>query len=192
MRVLAAAVASALVLACATATSARTGPPVSPALAPVVELSADRLATAELIAAAKWHSGEPVEAPEREAQVLAQAERSARLLGGDPAFALAFMRDQIEANKVIQRGRHADWYAHPERRPRRAPDLAGARADLDRLTPALVGALADAGPGAPGCEAELAGAAHRVAAERGLDGSGRTALAVSLASVCAGWAQPAT
>ncbi|MFL1445469.1 gamma subclass chorismate mutase AroQ, partial [Nocardiopsis protaetiae] len=186
MRVLAATIASALVLSLATAASARTAPPVTVALSPVVELSADRLATAELVAAAKWHSGEPVEAPEREATVLAQTEHSARALGGDPAVALAVMRDQIEANKVIQRGRHADWYAHPDRSPLRAPDLAGARADLDRITPALVGALTDAGAGlaAPGCEVELARTARRVAAERGLDRSGRTALAVSLASVC--------
>ncbi|WP_306370856.1 gamma subclass chorismate mutase AroQ [Nocardiopsis sp. CC223A] len=188
MRVLAATITSALVLGCATAASATTAPPATVALAPVVELSADRLATAELVAAAKWHSGEPVEAPEREATVLAEAERSARALGGDPETALAVMHDQIEANKVIQRRRHADWYAHPDRSPLPPPpDLADARADLDRITPALVGALTDAGTGlaAPGCEAELARTARRVAAERGLDRPGRTALAVSLSSVCA-------
>lgn len=186
MRVLTAAVASALVLGCATTASATAAPPAAVPLAPVVELSADRLATAELIAAAKWHSGEPVEAPEREATVLAEAERSAHALGGDAAVALAVMRDQIEANKVIQRRRHADWYAHPDRSPLRPPDLADARADLDRITPALVAALTDARAGlaAPGCEAELDRAARRVAAERGLDRPGRAALAVSLSSVC--------
>ncbi|MEU0487700.1 gamma subclass chorismate mutase AroQ [Nocardiopsis sp. NPDC006139] len=187
MRLIAATVTSALVLGCATAASATVAPPVTALLAPVVELSADRLATAELVAAAKWHSGDPVEAPEREATVLAEAERSARALGGDPEVALAVMRDQIEANKVIQRGRHADWYAHPDRSPLRPPDLADARADLDRITPALVGALTDAGAGlaAPGCEAELARTARRVADERGMDRPGRNALAVSLSSVCA-------
>ncbi|CAL9386044.1 Secreted chorismate mutase [Nocardiopsis dassonvillei] len=186
MRVLAVTIASAVVLACATTASAHTAPAASVVLAPVVELSADRLAVAELVAAAKWHSGDPVEAPEREATVLARTERSALALGGDPAAALAVMRDQIEANKVIQRSRHADWYAHPDRSPATAPDLAGARAELDRITPALVGALteAGAGPAAPGCEAELSRTARRVAAERGLDLPGRTALAVSLSSVC--------
>ncbi|MDE3723568.1 chorismate mutase [Nocardiopsis sp. N85] len=190
MRVIATTVASALVLVCATGASVYaappTGPPVETALAPVVELSADRLATAELMAAAKWHSGDPVEAPEREETVLAQAERSALDLDGDPAAALTVMRDQIEANKVIQRGRHAQWYAHPEQSPEGAPDPTGVRAELDRITPALVGALTEAGAGlsAPDCEAGLDRNVRRVAAERGLDRRGRAALRMALSSVC--------
>lgn len=76
-------------------------------LGPVVALAADRLATAELVAAAKWHTGDPVEAPGREAQVLADAEEYALALGVAPEAAAAVVGDQMEANKVVQRGLHA-------------------------------------------------------------------------------------
>ncbi len=179
---LAAAVA-ALVLASSTA-AASSAPPNG--LEAVVLLSADRLDTAPLVAAAKWHTGDPVEAPEREARVLAAVERRASELGADPASAVAVTRDQMEANKVVQRGLHAQWYAQADRRPEQAPDLAGVRAELDRITPALVEALAAAEEErtAPGCAARLARSTDTTAAARGLDRLASAALSGALESVC--------
>lgn len=178
---LAAAVAALLL---ASPTAAASAPPNG--LEAVVLLSADRLDTAPLVAAAKWHTGDPVEAPEREARVLAAAERRASELGADPASAVAVTRDQMEANKVVQRGLHAQWYAQADRRPEHAPDLAGVRAELDRITPALVEALAAAEEErtAPGCAARLARNTDEAAAARGLDRLASAALAGSLESVC--------
>jgi chorismate mutase len=171
-----------LFLSCTTASaSARAG-----GLDAVVELSADRLATASPVAAAKWHSGDPVDAPEREAQVLADAGRHASALGMEPAAVTAMARDQIEANKVVQRSLHARWHADPGRSPASAPDLSRVRAELDRLTPALVRALDGAGPvlHSPRCEADLARSARDVAGARRLDRTHAAALTRALASVC--------
>ncbi len=178
---LAAAVAALLL---ASSTTAASAPPDG--LETVVALSADRLATAPLVAAAKWHTGDPVEAPEREARVLTAVERRAFELGADPASAVAVTRDQMEANKVVQRGLHARWYAQADRRPEHAPDLAGVRAELDRITPELLEALADAEEErtAPGCAARLARSTDETASARGLDRLASAALARALESVC--------
>ncbi|ADH66895.1 MULTISPECIES: chorismate mutase [Nocardiopsis] len=178
---LAAAVAALLLVS---PTAAASAPPNG--LEAVVLLAADRLDTAPLVAAAKWHTGDPVESPEREARVLAAVERRAYELGADPASAVAVTRDQMEANKVVQRGLHAQWYAQADRRPEHAPDLAGVRAELDRITPALVEELAAAEEErtAPGCAARLARSTDETAAARGLDRLASAALSGALESVC--------
>ncbi|MGW8527293.1 chorismate mutase [Nocardiopsis sp. NPDC055824] len=170
-----------LLLACPAAGSTRAVGPGA-----VVELSADRLATALPVAAAKWHSGDPVDSPEREREVLAAAERHASALGVEPEAVAAVVRDQIEENKTVQRSLHARWHADPGGGPGTEPDLSRVRAELDRLTPELVRALADAGPAlrSPDCGADLARSTREVADERGLDRVGAAALARSLASVC--------
>jgi chorismate mutase len=184
MRTAAALAAAVAALLLASSTAAASAPPNG--LEAVALLSADRLGTAPLVAAAKWHTGDPVEAPEREARVLAAVDRRASELGTDPASAVAVTRDQMEANKVVQRGLHAQWYAQADRRPEHAPDLAGVRAELDRITPALVEALAAAEEErtAPGCAARLARSTDETAAARGLDRLASAALAGSLESVC--------
>lgn len=181
MRAAVAVLLTALVLSCATAASVPSG-----GLDAVVALSADRLATAPSVAAAKWHSGDPVQDPEREERVLDRVREHAAELGADPEGAAAVARDQIEAHKAVQRSLHARWHADPDRRPASAPDLSEVRSELDRITPALVRALADAGPRlrAPGCGADLARSARDASRARGLDRTHAAALTGALASVC--------
>ncbi|MFF3540235.1 chorismate mutase [Streptomyces platensis] len=157
-------------------------------LRPLAALSAERLATADLVAAAKWGTGGPVDDPAREQEVLRAVAEQARQLGADPAVTVRFFRDQIEANKIVQRGLHRAWDADPGRAPTERPDLGQVRKEINRINHELVQALADSpqARSAPYCGPLLTAAAVRVRHERQLDALHTTALARSLRSVC-GW-----
>ncbi|MEV0038503.1 gamma subclass chorismate mutase AroQ [Streptomyces sp. NPDC050804] len=177
------------------AAARRAGPP-STRLPPVVELSARRLATARPVAAAKWRTGGAVDDPVRERQVLDTVARQARDRGVEPAVALRIFRDQIEANKDIQRALLRRWETDTPGAPSARPDLTdltGARADLtevraeiNRVNDALVRAIAGSARdrAAPYCGGVLLASVLRVRAERRLDGPYTAALTRSLRSVC--------
>ncbi|MEL5955012.1 gamma subclass chorismate mutase AroQ [Streptomyces sp. CLV115] len=157
------------------------------ALRSVAELSARRLATGDLVAAAKWGTGSPVDDPARERQVLDSAADRAEGLGADPRLTRLVFRDQIEANKAVQRGLHRRWRDHPYEAPAGRPRLDDVRKEVDRLNEALVRAVADSAPyrrAAPPCRVAPAVSAGRVSRERSLDALHATALAGSLKSVC--------
>ncbi|MFD0344237.1 gamma subclass chorismate mutase AroQ [Streptomyces sp. NPDC127117] len=159
---------------------------VSP-LHAVAELSARRLATGDLVAAAKWGTGSPVDDPVRERQVLDSAAARAGKLGADPRLTRLVFRDQIEANKAVQRGLHRLWRDHPSEAPAARPRLDDVRKEVDRLNEALVRAVADSAPyrrAAPLCRVALGISAGHVSRERGLDELHASALAGSLKSVC--------
>lgn len=166
--------------------SARTSTSAYGQLHRVVELSAERLATADLVAAAKWESGAPIDDPERERQVLRTVRQQAEEAGGDPADTARVFRDQIEANKDVQRGLHQQWGYDPAQAPSEVPDLDAVRADINRVTAALVRALAAAVPvrSAPSCDGLLTAGAAQVRLERRLDQLHADALDRALASVC--------
>ncbi|MFK0295940.1 chorismate mutase [Streptomyces sp. NPDC090442] len=165
-------------------------PAPSPAdhLRPLAALSAARLATADLVAAAKWGTGSPIDDPAREREVLAAVAAQAREAGADPEATVRIFRDQIEANKLVQRGLYRRWGADPAHAPTTRPDLARVRQEINRLNGELVRAVA-ASPRArtaPGCGPRLALAALRVGDERRLDLLHAAGLARSLRSVCGG------
>ncbi|MGQ7753985.1 gamma subclass chorismate mutase AroQ [Streptomyces sp. WC2508] len=152
----------------------------------VAELSARRLATGDLVAAAKWGTGGPVDDPARERRVLDSAAERAGQLGADPWLTRLVFRDQIEANKAVQRGLHRLWRDHPPEAPTERPRLDDVRKEVDRLNEALVRAVADSAPyrrAAPLCRVALAVSAGRVSRARSLDELHSTALAGSLKSV---------
>ncbi|MGX7761530.1 chorismate mutase [Streptomyces angustmyceticus] len=178
--------------------AATTGHPVAPApatahsspngpLRPLAALSAERLATGDLVAAAKWGTDSPIDDPAREREVLNTVADQARQLGADPGVTVRVFRDQIEANKDVQRGLHRRWDANPGQAPTERPDLQEVRKEINRVNGALVRALAGSARArsAPSCAARLAAAAVRVRQERHLDGLHTAALARSLRSVCA-------
>ncbi|MCX5164940.1 gamma subclass chorismate mutase AroQ [Streptomyces sp. NBC_00264] len=153
----------------------------------VAELSARRLATGDLVAAAKWGTGGPVDDPARERRVLDSAAERAGALGADPWLTRLVFRDQIEANKAVQRGLHRLWRDHPSEAPAERPRLDDVRKEVDRLNEALVRAVADSAPyrrAAPLCRVALAVSAGRVSRARSLDELHSTALAGSLKEVC--------
>ncbi|MFJ9416499.1 chorismate mutase [Streptomyces sp. NPDC101227] len=166
-----------------------TAPPASPysRLRPLAELSAERLATADLVAAAKWGTGSPIDDPARERAVLDAVAEQARRSGADPEATVRIFRDQIEANKIVQRGLFREWDADPSRAPAERPDLDEVRKEINRINGALVTAVAESprARSAPYCGPLLSGAAVRVRHERRLDALHTVALARALRSVCA-------
>ncbi|WP_037679442.1 chorismate mutase [Streptomyces griseus] len=156
------------------------------ALHPVVGPAAERLATADLVAAAKWGTGSPIDDPAREQQVLDTVAAQARAIGADPDEVRRIFRDQIEANKIVQRGLYQRWTAHPEQAPTTKPDLAVVRQTINRINTDLVQALADSTPerAAPTCRPELAFAALQVGYDQHPDALHTRALVRALASVC--------
>ncbi|MEU9121517.1 chorismate mutase [Streptomyces sp. NPDC048506] len=155
-------------------------------LRPLAALSADRLATGDLVAAAKWGTGSPIDDPVREQQVLDAVAAQARQLGADPEATVRVFRDQIEASKIVQRGLHRLWEADPSQAPTDRPDLGEVRKEINRINGELVRALAAApdARSAPSCRPLLTVAAARVHHERHLDALHTVALARSLGSVC--------
>ncbi|MGY6024315.1 chorismate mutase [Streptomyces spinosirectus] len=180
-------VAAALLAVPGTAAAASaTGRHQAGGLLPVAALAADRLATADLVAAAKWGTDSPIDDPAREQQVLDTVAAQAQEIGADPDEARRVFRDQIEANKLVQRGLFAEWGAHPDRAPTTKPDLNVVRQTINRINTGLVRSLADSTPerAAVTCRPELLAAAIEVHHEKHPDLLHTTALARALAHVC--------
>ncbi|GLZ52564.1 chorismate mutase [Actinomycetospora sp. NBRC 106378] len=154
---------------------------------PVVGVMADRLATADTVAASKYVSKAAVEDPARERVVLDAAAAAGASRRLDPAEVAAVLGDQIAASKVVQYGLLEDWTDRPTTAPTTPPDLAAVRTTLDAVTPRLVEALATAQAARtdPVCRGEVTSAAVRVAAARSLDTLHRRGLERAVRSLCA-------
>ncbi|MDF3143434.1 MULTISPECIES: chorismate mutase [unclassified Streptomyces] len=184
---------AAVSLAGAAPAAAHTSPPVhaaavAPGLTPLTDLFAERLLVADKVAAAKYGTDKPIDDPVREQQILDDVAARATGLGLDPAAVQAVFRDQIEANKLVQRGLYARWDAHPEERPTERPDLVKeVRPVLDRITTQLLDALKDTQRlrTSPSCEPRLGVAAVRSAYGHELDALHAQGLVRALPSVCA-------
>ncbi|MCD2187412.1 chorismate mutase [Actinomycetospora soli] len=174
------------VAVCCVACGSSPSPEQPGAWDPVVEVVADRLATADAVAASKYASKSAVEDPARERVVLDAAAAAAASRRLDPAQVAAVMGDQIAASKVVQYGLLEDWTDRPATAPSGPPDLTGVRTTLDAVTPRLVDTLAAAQPARadPVCRGALTSAAVRVAATRMLDSLHRRGLDRALRSLC--------
>lgn len=169
-------------------------PAVPPAVAaqpssllPLAELSGQRVQIADKVAAAKFGTTQPIDDPVREQQILDGVAAKAPGLGLDPADAVEFFRDQIEANKVVQRGLYELWTAHPEQAPTERPDLpTEVRPVIDRINAGLLDELAaTAGTRArPWCGGGLAVAVAVTDHRLHLDRLHERALRRSLDSAC--------
>jgi chorismate mutase len=117
-----------------------------------------RLALAEDVARSKWNSGVPVEDLPRERAIIDAIGREAPRHGLEPVTAMEFFRAQIEASKVAQNALLAAWRLEKQPKFVIAPDLQrDIRPQLDRLTPALLAALAQTRPvlGTPAANHQL-------------------------------------
>lgn len=170
---------------CSTVTAP--APPAPGPWDPVLAVVADRLATADTVAASKYVAKGPVEDPARERVVLDAATAGGAARGLDPAGVAAVVGDQIAASKVVQYGLLEDWTDRPTTAPGASPDLAGVRTTLDAVTTRLVDALALASPARtdPACRTSVAAAGDRVATARTLDPLHRRGLHRALRSLCA-------
>lgn len=157
-------------------------------LTPLTDLVAERLLVADKVAAAKYGTGRPIDDPAREQKILDDVAVRAGALGLDPDAVAAVFRDQIEANKLVQRGLYARWDAHPEDRPAQRPDLdKEVRPALDRITTQLLNTLVatEGVRTSPSCELRLYSAAAWSAHGHELDVLHLKGLGRALPSVCA-------
>jgi chorismate mutase len=156
-------------------------------LGALTELFAERLLLADKVAAAKYGTESPIDDPARERQILDDVAARAAGLGLDPDSVTAVFRDQIEANKLVQRGLYARWDAHPDERPTERPDLAKeVRPALDLITTRLLAALQETAPvrADASCEPRLYAAATLSAYGHRLDVLHLRGLGRALPSVC--------
>lgn len=130
-------------LAIAVAPAAAAEAPARPSLEPLTRLSAERVLIADQVAAAKYLTGQPIDDPAREQQVLDGVAAQARALGTDPDEVVAVFRDQIEASKIVQRGLFRIWDRDPSKAPTGSPDLSVIRVEINRVSGELVQAIAD-------------------------------------------------
>ncbi|QNP69871.1 chorismate mutase [Streptomyces roseirectus] len=158
----------------------------APTLHTIADLAAQRLATADLVAAAKFGTSSPIDDPAREQQVLDTVAAQAQQLGADPDAVRAVFRDQIEANKLVQRALFQRWTDHPDEAPTTRPDLSVVRVEINRINTELVKALAATADDRASflCYPELAVSAAQVRHERHLDRLHTKALVRALPSVC--------
>ncbi|MFI1482884.1 chorismate mutase [Streptomyces sp. NPDC020747] len=156
-------------------------------LGALTELFTERLLLADKVAAAKYGTEMPIDDPVRERQILDDVSARAAGLGLDPDSVAAVFRDQIEANKLVQRGLYARWDAHPDERPTERPDLAKeVRPALDLITTRLLAALRETVPvrGDASCGPRLYAAAALSAYGHRLDVLRLKGLGRALPSVC--------
>lgn len=125
-------------------------PPAAPdtqKLDRLLALIGQRLGYMDDVARNKWNTGAAIEDLPREREIIDGLGRQAGGYGLDPAFVREFFRAQIEASKIIQRARFAEWKDRNQPPFRDPPDLRGKiRPALDALTPQLMRALAEAVP----------------------------------------------
>lgn len=161
--------------------------PVNP-LYRLVDTAAQRLATAEPVAAAKWITGGPITDPQRATQVLDSVGADAAAHGVEPQYARTVFTDQIAATEGIQYTRFGQWKFEPATAPTAAPDLADSRGRIDGYNKTMVDEIAlqlDSLRG-PGCVATLTAAIDAVATTRRLDPLYRQALTSATRSYCPG------
>lgn len=152
----------------------------------LVDAAAQRLQTAEPVAASKWLTGGSIEDPQRVEQVLAAVSADATRRGVDGGVVRRIFTDQIDATEAIEYTRFAQWKLDPGSAPGVAPDLAASRATIDRLNTQMVEqvALQSSVLRSPDCTGTLDDAKAAVTSARTLDSFYQQALSFSTRSYC--------
>ncbi len=83
----------------------------------LVDAAAQRLATADPVAAAKWINGGPITDKARADQVLDSVAADATAHGIDPQYVREVFADQIAANEGVQYTRFGQWKFDPGTAP---------------------------------------------------------------------------
>lgn len=159
--------------------------PVSP-LHRLVDTAAQRLATADPVAASKWINGGPITDAARANQVLDGVGADATAHSIDPQYVRTIFTDQINATEGIEYARFGQWKFDLPAAPTSAPDLADSRTAIDGYNKTMVDEIALQWNSlhGPTCSAELQEATDAVAADRELDPLYRQALSSATRSYC--------
>ncbi|MGZ5378817.1 MAG: chorismate mutase [Mycobacterium sp.] len=152
----------------------------------LVDAAAQRLATADPVAAAKWINGGPITDKARADQVLDSVAADATSHGIDPQYVREVFTDQIAANEGVQYTRFGQWKFDPGTAPASAPDLAESRTQINGLNKTLVNEIALHWNSlhSQGCSQDLSDAKAAVVAARGLDPLYQQALTSATHSYC--------
>ena len=152
----------------------------------LVDTAAQRLATADPVAASKWIDGGPITDVQRADQVLDAVGADASAQGVDPTYVRTVFTDQIGATEGIEYTRFGEWKFDPSTAPTTAPDLAESRTAIDGFNKTMVDEIALQWNSlhGPACSAELHAATDAVATDRRLDPLYRQALSSATRSYC--------
>jgi chorismate mutase len=152
----------------------------------LVDAAAQRLQTADAVAANKWLTGGPITDPARVKQVLDTVSSDAESRGVATDYVTSAFTNQINATEAIEYSRFAGWKFDPSGAPNSAPDLSASRSVIDGLNHQIVEQMAVQWPllHSPGCGPALDAAKNIVAGERQFDDLYRTALDVATRSYC--------
>ncbi len=152
----------------------------------LLDAAAERLQTADPIAATKFSSGAALDDPLREQQVLDAVTTAADDKGVDADYAKVVFRHQIDATSAVEHARFADWKLNPGVVPDPGSDLATLRATIDRLNQTMVDEIADHWDllNSASCADERDAARTAVIAARHFDALYQRALAYATSSYC--------
>jgi chorismate mutase len=111
-------------------------------LAALVDAAAQRLQTADPVAAFKWATNTAIEDPPRVHQVLAAVTADAVASHIDPNYVTKVFTDQINATDAVEYSRFAQWKLDPASAPTAPPELSASRSAIDVLNHAMVTEIA--------------------------------------------------
>jgi chorismate mutase len=157
-------------------------------LTELVDAAAQRLETAEPVAAFKWSAHGAIEDPGRVGQELAKLGADATAEHIDPGYVTRVFSDQINATEAIEYSRLADWKLNPSSVPIGSPDLSASRAAIDGLNQAMLTQIVANWDllHSPGCSVQLDAAGSDVIRTRRLDSLYQQALSLATQSYCQG------
>lgn len=178
--------AAALITMAVVATAAPAGADSPEPLYDLVDAAAQRLQTADPVAANKWLTGGPITDPARVKVVLGAVAKDAESRGVATDYVTEAFTNQINATEAIEYARFAGWKFDPASAPSTAPDLSASRSVIDGLNHQIVEQFSVHWPllSSPGCRPALDAAKNIVAGERQFDDLYRTALDVATQSYC--------
>jgi chorismate mutase len=156
-------------------------------LGQLVDAAAQRLLTADPVAAVKWQTQGNIEDPPRVNQVLAAVTADANAHGVDTGYVRQIFTDQINATEAVEYSRFAQWKLDPASAPTSAPDLSASRSNIDALNRQMVDQIAAdwAVLHSPACAAALQDAKNSANVSRRLDALYQQALTFATRSYCA-------
>jgi chorismate mutase len=152
----------------------------------LVDTAAQRLRTADPVAAFKWVKGGPIDDPPRSRQVVDSVGVDATKQGIDPQPVRTIFADQVHATEGIEYTRFGQWKLDPAGAPTTAPDLSASRAAIDGFNHQMVTEMAlhwDSLRG-PACGVQRDDAVRAVIADRQLDPLYQQALTFATHSYC--------
>jgi chorismate mutase len=152
----------------------------------LVDTAAQRLLTADPVAAFKWIKGGPIDDPARVNQVLDAVGSDASTRGVDARFVRRVFQDQIHATEGVEYTRFGQWKLDPASAPSVAPELSASRTAIDGFNHAMVDEIALHWNTlrAPACATDLDDSLQAVVQARQLDPLYQHALAFATHSYC--------